>query len=97
MENLKLYWEFHKSTLLVNWLFSVAFSMILVSPVLIPVMSMSGGPLLSIFYKQLAHKNEFYFYYNQGISKIKLIVVSLILNVIVGLFVLIIIYYVKYT
>ncbi len=84
MENIRFYWEFHKSTLIINWAFSVAFSMILFLPIMIPIMSMTGGPLISIFYKELSRKNEYYFYYNRGISKVKLIVVSILLNVFVG-------------
>ena len=67
-----------------NWTISVGFSMILLSLLSIPLMSMTGGSLISIFYKEISRKNEYYFYYNRGISKIKLIVVSLILNVLVG-------------
>jgi hypothetical protein len=34
---------------------------------------MTGGFLLSIFYNHLYRKNEYYFYYNFGLSKLKLI------------------------
>lgn len=84
MENIRFYWEFHKSTLIINWSFSVAFSMILFLPIMIPIISMTGGPLISVFYKDLSRKNEYYFYYNRGISKVKLIVVSLLLNIFIG-------------
>ena len=91
MDNVKLYWEFHKSTLIINWTFSFAFSMILISPLLIPIVSMTGGPLISIFYKEISRKNEYYFYYNRGISKLNLIIISLILNILIGLVILFIV------
>jgi len=46
---------------------------------------MTGGPLLSLFYKEISRKNEYYFYYNRGISKLNLIVVSMALNVLTGI------------
>ncbi len=91
MDNVRLYWEFHKSTLIINWTFSIAFSMILFSPLLIPIVSMTGGPLISIFYKEISRKNEYYFYYNRGISKLNLVAISLILNVLFGVVLLFII------
>ena len=97
MDNIRFYWEFHKSTLIINWAISVGFSMILLSLLSIPVMSMTGGPLISIFYKEISRKNEYYFYYNRGISKIKLIVVSLILNVLVGIILISIIQNAKFS
>ncbi len=46
---------------------------------------MTGGPILSIFYKEISKKNEYYFYYNRGISKVNLIAFSMILNMLTGI------------
>lgn len=104
MNNIKFYWEFHKSTLIINWAFSLGFSFIILSSLtiqslIIPmtIMSMTGGPLISIFYKEITRNNEYYFYYNRGISKINLIIASLILNVLVGAILISIIHNVKFT
>lgn len=97
MDNLRFYWEFHKSTLIINWAFSIAFSMILSIPLLMPIMSMTGGPLISLFYKEVSRKNEYYFYYNRGISKISLIVVSLVFNALVGVILISIIQHAKFS
>jgi len=83
MENFRLYWEFHKSTIVINWAFSIALS-VSSSPLLLPVLTMTGGPLISLFYKEISRNNEYYFYYNRSISKVNLIAISLGLNVFVG-------------
>jgi len=53
---------------------------------------MTAGFLLSLFYFELTSKNEYYFYYNKGISKLRLISVTAAINVLIGS-ILIIIYY----
>jgi hypothetical protein len=97
METIRLYWTFHKSTLALNLLFSFAISLILAALFfkVFPISIMTGGPLLSFFYKEIARKNEYYFYYNRGISKLNLIVVSMALNVLTGIVLKIIISNVK--
>ncbi len=42
------------------------------------------GFLFSIYYNELTHKNEYYFYYNRGISKVKLIVFAEFINIVIG-------------
>ncbi|NOU47073.1 MAG: hypothetical protein HOO86_08430 [Bacteroidales bacterium] len=88
MDTIKLYWEFHKSTLIINWLFSMAISLLGFPFVIFPIVTMTGGPFLSLFYKEIAHKNEYYFYYNRGISKLNLIIVSMIANILTGIILL---------
>jgi hypothetical protein len=87
MGNYRLYWEFHKSTIVINWTFSIALSA-LSTPWLFPVLTMTGGPLISLLYKEIARNNEYYFYYNRSISKVNLIAISLVLNVLVGIILL---------
>lgn len=93
MDRIRLYWEFHKSTVILNLVFSVVLSLI-VFPLfftVLPISLMTGGPILSLFYKEISHKNEYYFYYNRGISKINLIITSMFLNVLTVLILLFII------
>jgi hypothetical protein len=93
MNKIKLYWEFYKSTLFANLLFSVVISLI-VFPLfftILPIVIMTGGPVLSLFYKEISQKNEYYFYYNRGISKISLILSNMFLNVLTGLILLFVI------
>ncbi|HAQ66086.1 MAG TPA: hypothetical protein DCR43_09590 [Bacteroidales bacterium] len=91
MNQLLFYWTFHKSTLTLNWIFSVAIAMVMLSPWMIPLASMTGGPLISLLYKEVARKNDYYFYFNRGLSKRALIVVSLLFNVATGILLLILI------
>lgn len=43
---------------------------------------MTGGFLLSVFYFEISRKNEYYFYYNLGIGKIKLLLITYALHMI---------------
>jgi hypothetical protein len=54
---------------------------------------MSGGFLLSSYYFEISRKNEYYFYYNLGISKVKLIFFTYLLHFI---FILPFLYILKY-
>jgi hypothetical protein len=54
---------------------------------------MTGGFLLSAFYFEISRKNEYYFYYNLGYSKIKLLLAAYLLNF---LFVIPAIYILRY-
>jgi hypothetical protein len=54
---------------------------------------MTGGFLLSAFYFEISRRNEYYFYYNLGLSKIKLLLTAYLLNF---LFVIPVIYILQY-
>lgn len=41
---------------------------------------LTGGFLLSVFFYGLVYKNRYYFYYNKGYSKVKLISQAYLLN-----------------
>jgi len=58
-------------------------------------MMMTAGTMIGIFYKEITHQNEYYFYYNLGISKANLIAVNALLNILTGLMLLLIFSYVK--
>jgi len=87
MDRIKLFWEFHKSTMMINWSISIAFSVVMFPLffTLLPIFIMTGGPIISLFYKEISKKNEYYYYYNRNISKISLIAVSMILNLFTGI------------
>jgi hypothetical protein len=42
---------------------------------------MTGGFFLSAYYFEITRKNEYYFYYNLGISKIKLLLLAFSLHI----------------
>lgn len=54
---------------------------------------LTGGFLLSFFYFEITRKNEYYFYYNLGISKIKLLLMTYLLHII---FILPLLYILQY-
>lgn len=54
---------------------------------------MTGGFLLSAYYFEVTRKNEYYFYYNLGLTKIKLILFAYILHII---FILPLLYILQY-
>lgn len=43
---------------------------------------LTGGFLLAVYYFEISRKNEYYFYFNLGIGKIRLIFLAYCLNVI---------------
>ena len=46
---------------------------------------MFGGPLISFYLKEISRKNEYYFYYNKGISKLSLLITTVILYILLGI------------
>ncbi|MDB5022449.1 MAG: hypothetical protein JWP78_204 [Mucilaginibacter sp.] len=55
---------------------------------------MSGGTLCSLLYKELTLKNEYYFYYNLGISKTTLMLTCCLVNILIGAMLIVISRYV---
>jgi len=55
---------------------------------------MTGGFFLSAYYFEITRKNEYYFYYNLGISKVKLLLLTYSLHLIFILPLLFILQYV---
>jgi len=109
MVKLTLHWVFFKSTLVFNLSSSVLLSFIVymalknfpdVPPPLHMVYircCMFGGPLLCLFNKEMTRKNEYYFYFNRGISKISLFIVTLSGYVLTGYLLINILHYAKLT
>ena len=42
------------------------------------------GPAFALFVKELSRSGEYYFYYNRSISKIKLIIIYMVLNILLS-------------
>ena len=95
---IRLFLPYNKTILKINIIFSVFLTVLssLVflarpsprSPAFIIICSfivwiMTGGFLLSAFYFEISRRNEYYFYYNLGISKIKLLISAYLLNFII--------------
>ena len=106
----KLYFEFYKSTFILNLASSVflafmvyaalaSMSMIIKVPPPFSVVyircCMFGGPLVCFYQKEISRKNEYYFYFNKGIPKINLLIVTLLINILIGVLALNILHYVK--
>ena len=94
---LALYWAFYKSTIAFNIGVSIAIafiSMIFFGGNFFVVFAgsfMSVGALVAFLYKEIFSPLEYYFYYNRGISKIKLIIFCLLFNILPATIILIIV------
>ena len=91
----KLYWVFYKSTITINLV--VSLMIFIVSSGSITIFAISivfFGLFFAFLYKEIARPHEYYFYYNQGISKIKLIIFCVLVNVLPSALILIINHYV---
>jgi hypothetical protein len=108
MLKLRLHWEYFKSTLVPNLSTSVLLAFIVYGALLTlpdppPLYvvyircCMLGGPLLCLLYKELSGKNEYYFYYNRGITKLSLFISTLSTYTLAGYLLLIILHYAKLT
>jgi len=92
MQKVKLYWEFYKSTVLLNLASAFFFSFAIWTSGKIPQpfiviylrCCMYGGPLICFYYKEKSRKNEYYFYYNKGITKISLLIVTWLTYILIG-------------
>jgi len=58
---------------------------------------LTGGFLMSAYYFEIARINEYYFYYNIGLSRIRLLLFTYLLHIIIVVPILFIIHYVKFT
>ena len=87
MNKIRLYWEFHKSTLLLNYGSSFIISLLAfpIFYIIFTISIASGGAIISYLYKEISCKKEFYFYFNKGINKTSLFVISFILNAITAI------------
>jgi len=97
MRNIRLYFYYYKTTLFINWSTSLFFAFLFSGFSLIPfiyifsMLSMTLGFLISFLIKQSSfiNKEEYYFFYNVGITKIKLTLFCSILNIIFAVLIII--------
>jgi len=109
MVKLALHWEYFKSTLVLNLASSVLFAYITFFflkglpdppppfPIIYIRSLMYGGPLFCFLYKEISRKNEYYFYYNRGISKLSLWIVTITTYILTGTLLINILQYAKLT
>jgi hypothetical protein len=96
----RLFLPYNKTILKINIIFSVVLTFLssllflakksIHSPVYLIIVLftfwiMTGGFLLSAYYFEISRSNEYYFYYNLGLSKIKLLLITYTLHVIKGI------------
>jgi len=99
----KLYIQFYLSTVILNMSFSIFVSILFYflfrTPIIysFSIFFMSLGFIITILVKQSAfvNKTEYYFYYNFGITKIRLLLMSTIINIVIGTILIIGYQYVK--
>ena len=87
MHQLRLFTVFYKSTLTLSVLFSVTVAVFGGSLGFITAFGiafMTGGWVLSLYYKEITHKNEYVYYQNMGITKSTLVVSCILMNIIIG-------------
>ena len=96
-----LYWAYYRSTIIVNICVSIAIILIAsffhetdVSIYLFAASLAFIGPSFAFLLKEIVRPLEYYFYYNRGISKIKLITFCLIVNTLLGIIISLIAFYV---
>jgi hypothetical protein len=78
---LRLFWNFYLSNVYLNLLFPLALYAFLYKYLqgsLLWIMMIT--PLLSLVSNEMNRTKEYYFYYNRGISKIQLLMFSIVLN-----------------
>jgi hypothetical protein len=85
---------FYKSTLTISLSVATlcaAFGLFISPRVLMTLFAiglMTGGTALSILYKEITSKHEYYFYFNVSISKITLLLSCVIINGFIGVLVI---------
>jgi len=94
-----LYWAFYKSTVILNMSVSLAIAFLAMAYGgnffnVFAGSFMSLGLLAAFLYKEIDCPLEYYFYYNQSISKIKLIVFCFLVNILPSALILMIVHYV---
>ena len=87
----KIYWAFYKSTVIINLVVSVSAFTISRSITVFAISLVTIGLLFAFLYKEMVRPQEYYFYYNQGISKIRLIIFCIFVNMLPSAFILIIV------
>ena len=75
-----IYWAFYKSTIFINFVVSLMVGLVTMSITIFAISLATIGLIFALLYKEVMCPYEYYFYYNRGISKIRLIVFCLFVN-----------------
>ena len=86
MKKIKFIYIFYKSTLLVNIAVSALLAIIGFAYFfqIFSISFMTAGPILGLLYKEVTEYNQYYFYYNKGISKVSLILSCFVISAVIG-------------
>ena len=92
-----MYWYFYRSTIILNICVSilVAFFTGSLFLVVFPVCFATIGLFAVFLYKEVARPLEYFFYYNRGITKIKLFLFCMLINILPASLFLIFFFYVS--
>ena len=91
---LSIYWAFYKSTITVNLVVSLSIGVVSRSITVFAISLVSIGLFFAFLYKEAVCPQEYYFYYNRKISKIKLIIFCFLVSILPSSLILIIVHYV---
>ena len=83
MKKTLLFFEYYKSTLPINLGFSVI-GLMQGAAVFLTLFS-TIGLFTAILFKEAFNKNQYYFYYNNGLNKVQLISFCFIMNVLISI------------
>ena len=86
----KMYWAFYKSTVTINLVVSILIGFVFKSITVFALCLVTSGLFFAFIYKEITFPQEYYFYYNRGISKIKLIIFCILVNILPSAIILII-------
>ncbi len=83
---MEVYFNYYKYVLIYNLTFSTAIALVL-GPLLGGLVFATFGLVLGIIIYNIIHKNQYYFFYNLGITKRKLMFNAFLINPFVSLLV----------
>lgn len=80
---MKVYWFYYKPILWINLSASLVFSLADIS--VLPIVFVTLGFALSVFFASLFYRNTVYLYYNLGYSKRRLILGAFVANAVLSI------------
>ncbi len=89
---LKLLIVFYKSTLTLNITSSTLLCIVGYPDILLAfgICFLSGGSIFSLLFLEIGKQDEYYFYYNKGLSKWTLLLSCFIINIFIGVLLIIV-------
>ena len=95
MANWRMFFAFYTSTVIICYAVSCTVALVALFLVRAPffvtfsISIATVGLFMSLLYKEISHPEQYYFYYNRGISKMRLYAFCGIINVVIGTLILI--------